>query len=370
MCKISGEVKNSDKKTFTVGGYEHITRLIEKAVSNGTRTATVTGDWEIDRAVLIPSDFTLILKDCHLCMSEGSFDNMFRNEHCGTEIGRTAQGRDFNIKLIGEGEAILDGGIYNGLSEKTQKTNGMPPIYKNNLVLFSNVDGFEISHINCHNQRWWAIDLLFCINGRLCDIEFRACDIWIDENGEQRHGLTQANHRATLVKNADGIDLRMGCQNILIENITGFTGDDTIALTALEGGGVEKNHFVEGMSTDICNVVIRNVASASFCTNVRLLNQGEIRLHDIEIENVTDTSESSPYMDRGIYTVRVGDADKLYGTRFSTAEETYNISIRNVYSRAERAALHLAGEIGNLTFENVTYQDGTPMLQDFRTFKE
>ena len=72
-------------------------------------------------------------------------------------------------------------------------------------------------------------------------------------------------------------------------------------------------------------------------------------------------------MDRGLYTVRVGDADRMYGTRFSTAEETYNISIKNVYSRAEGAALHLAGDIGNLSIENITCEPETAMLQDHRS---
>ena len=54
-----------DKK-FKENGQEHITALIDEAVKNGSRTATVSGSWVIDKAVRLPSNFTLILQDCLL----------------------------------------------------------------------------------------------------------------------------------------------------------------------------------------------------------------------------------------------------------------------------------------------------------------
>ncbi len=118
------------KQLFQKHGSEHITSLIRAATENGSRTATVSGAWEIDTAIRLPSDFTLILQDCHLRMADGCFSNMFVNEHHGTEIGRTHNGTDHNIAVIGKGRAILDGGEYNGLSESTQMRDGMPPIWK------------------------------------------------------------------------------------------------------------------------------------------------------------------------------------------------------------------------------------------------
>lgn len=61
----------------------------------------------------------------------------------------------------------------------------------------------------------------------------------------------------------DGIDLRMGCHDFEIENITGRTGDDTIALTAI-AGVMETAAIVDGRSGDIRNVKIRNVLSDPF----------------------------------------------------------------------------------------------------------
>lgn len=70
-------------------------------------------------------------------------------------------------------------------------------------------------------------------------------------------------------------------------------------------------------------------------------------------------------MDTSFFTVRVGDT-KLYGPRHCTSEETYNITIRNICSRAGSAAIALTGEIGNLIVENIECFDGTELLLDKR----
>lgn len=350
---------------FLKNGSEYISGLIADAVKNGHRTVTVTGNYEIDSSVRLPSDFELVLEDCHLRMADGVYDNMFVNEHHGTSVGRTVAGTDRNIRITGKGVAILDGGNYNGLSEKNHLTNGLPPIWKNNLVLFTNVDGFAVGNIACHDQRWWAINLIYCRNGRLFDIDFKACDISIDRDGNEYHGLIRERYAEVLVKNADGIDLRQGCNNITIEHITGFTEDDTVALTNLNGR-LEREYAVAGLSSDICNVTIRDIKTSAYCSIVRLLNQGEERLHDIVIEDVYDTSAESPYMDSGNFALRVGDGGHLYGSRHSTANETYNITVRRIYGRG-KAVLHLAGEIGNLVIENAIAANGTPLVDDHRT---
>ena len=219
---------------FMKNGSAYITDKIEEAVQNETRIAIISGNCIIDTPIRIPSNFTLILEDCHLRLADGCYSNIFVNEHHDTEIGRTVDGMDCNISIIGRGTAILDGGEYNGLSERNHMQNGLPPIWKNNLVLFTNVSGFMIKGISCRNQRWWALNFVYCSNGYLGDIDFCANDTAIDAEGNVYHGLKHSKYKEILVKNADGIDLRQGCHHITIENITGFTEDDSIALTALD----------------------------------------------------------------------------------------------------------------------------------------
>ena len=124
-------------KEFIRGGAAYIQNLIDEAKRNGIREVTVSGNYEIDKEVRLPSDTTLILKDCHLRLADGSYTNIFVNEHHGTEVGKTLAGTDRDIRILGIGEAILDGGEYNGLSERNSLKDGMPHISHNNLLLFT-----------------------------------------------------------------------------------------------------------------------------------------------------------------------------------------------------------------------------------------
>ena len=297
-------------------------------------------------------------------MADGVYDNLFVNEHHGTPLGLTQRRRDRNIRILGRGKAILDGGNYNGLSEKTQLQDGLPPVYLNSLVFFTNAENLEFGGLALQNQRWWAMNFVSCSDGYLHDLDFCASDLAVDENGSLYRGLKREKYTEALVKNADGIDLRRGCHHFLIENITGFTEDDTVAITGL-WGRVEKDFCPIGQDSDIHHILVRNVRAASFCTLVRLLNQGEVCLHDILVDGVEDTSAESDHLDRGIYGVRIGDK-RLYGSRHATADETYNITVKNVRSRGQNAALMLVGEIGNLRYENVRGFDGAEDVRDRR----
>ncbi len=347
---------------FNLNGTEYITSLIKKAVENESRTATVQGNFIISSAIRIPSNFTLILDNCHLRMADGCYSNLFINAHHDTEIGKSPDGTDHNISIIGKGEAILDGGEYNGLSERTHKQNGLP-VWKNNLLLFTNVDGFKISGIHCRNQRWYAMNFIHCANGYIGNIDFCANHTAIDAQGNVYYKLQQDKYEDVLVKNADGIDLRQGCHDITIENISGFTEDDTVALNNINSE-MEQTFTVTGLSSDIYNIKIRNVKSAAFCSNVRLLNQGGMKIHDIVIDGVYDTSDESPYLDKGVYAIRIGDTH-LYSTCQATKTETYNITIRNVCSKSYYAVA-LAGDMQGVVMYGIECHNGCKMILDKR----
>ena len=349
-------------KDFKLGGSAYIQSLVDEAVKSGRRTTVITGNYEIDEAVRLPSNFTIILEDAHLRLGDGTHCNVFVNEHNETETGKTVEGTDRNISIIGRGRAILDGGNMNDVYEKVPYAERVAPLYKNNLILFTNVDGFKVSGLKLINQRWWATNFIYCRNGYIGNLEFCSDDRWRDSEGNIHKGLKRNEYDGVLVKNSDGIDLRVGCQNIIIENITGFTEDDSVALTGLEGG-LSKIFGVEGLSSDIAYITIKNVRTSAYCTNVRMLNQGDIKLHDIDIDGVYDASENSPHMDHGNFAVRIGDKH-MYGSRHCTKDETYNISVKNVYGRG-KAVVALAGEIGNLTMYGIEAAQGTPMFYDW-----
>ena len=341
---------------FTKNGGNIIQKLINEAVKSGTYKATVTGNYEIEKTILIPSGFYLVLENCYLRMADNTFCNMFTNENCRTEKGRTKAGTDRNITIEGKGTAVLDGGLYNGLGERNSLKDGNPHVSVNNMILFANVDGFKISGLSIRNQRWWAMNFIYCCHGKIRDIDFCSNPIVVDANGNESVGFhntpDQSDH---LVKNGDGIDLRAGCHDIVIENITGFCEDDTIAFTGLKGR-VEKLYAVDGESDDMYNLIVRNVNACSFCAIVRLLNQSGVKLYNVLIDGVYDASRSCEYMDKGMYGIRIGDV-YMYGSRHATEDECYNITVKNVFVRAKHV-LEIAGNMKKVTLENIKGFDG------------
>ncbi|MCQ2385514.1 MAG: glycosyl hydrolase family 28 protein [Clostridia bacterium] len=339
---------------------------IEEAERTGKHLLTVTGMYDISHTVLLPSDFTLVLSDCHLRMTDGSMAQMFRNKGYREGERNSRADADRNIALIGIGRAVLDGGEYNGLSEKNSEKDGLPHISRNSLLLFANVTGFTVKGLQIRSQRYWALTFLYCSQGHICDVDFCADDTYIDQDGTRKHGLSLTRpYSSVFVKNADGIDLRSGCHDVLIENVTGFTEDDTVALTNLSGR-VEELYDVTDCPRDIYNIIIRNVRACALCSLVRLLNQNENgKLFNVLVDGLFDASASSPYMDRGLFAVRIGDTH-AYGNYVPRAEAVKDIVIRNVFARTAYA-VNLSGAMQNVVTDNVRVFDGSQgVLQDLR----
>ena len=328
---------------------EDISKEIVQALTEGRHSLVLTGIYEIFHTVYLPNEFTLVLNDCELRMVDGTMEPMLCN--AGLQARRmNAVQPDSGIRIIGIGHAVLNGGTYNGLSERNANKDGLPPIWSNNILLLVNVSGFEIRNLQVRNQRWWAFNLLSCNRGTIRDIDFCADDSWIDASGQVMHGLERSHYDEIVVKNADGIDLRSGCHDILIENITGFCEDDMVALTNLYHN-LERTFSVTDGTRDIYNIAIRNIRGSSYCTMVRLLNQSGARMYNILIDGVFDDSADSLHMTQGLYGVRVGDTH-LYGDVQPQAEDTDRITIQNIYSRATYA-VDLSGKMQHVLLHNI-----------------
>lgn len=319
---------------------EHDSQTIQEAIKTACelkerklvipRVNERTGEalWEIKETIFLPSDFTLILDNCHLRMADGVFCNMFCNENAYDEKCEEQK----NISIIGIGNALLDGGIPNGLTEKTSNKNGMPGIINNTMIFFRNVSGFKLENISMREQRWWGMTFMYCDHGKISDIDFAATNI---------------------TPNQDGIDLRVGCHDITIENISGFTGDDTIALTGVTGVLYE-TFKIEDKCDDIYNVVIKNVTSYVSGGHhiVRLLNHDEVCLYNIVIDGILDTSNGV----NAKAALKIGDA-RYSHSRKSLLGETHNITARNIISRAKAGVL-LGGTVADSYFSNIQQYGG------------
>lgn len=179
------------------------------------------------------------------------------------------EGEQKNISIIGVGKAVLYGGVHNELTELNSNKDGKPRIRNNITMYFHNVRDFKIENLTIRNQRWWGLEIIFSRYGHVRDIHF------------------EIEYRDDYWKNQDGVDIRIGCNNILVENITGETGDDVVALTALD----PDIECVYGKDCNIHDVFIRNVrAFCNECAIVRLLNHHRRKLYNITIDGIVDTS--------------------------------------------------------------------------------
>lgn len=316
-----------------------IQNAIDAALASGIRELTIPRynarrdamQWRISKAIRLPENFTLILDNCYLVQETGVYDNMFTNSGAFTDF--TLQGEQKNISVIGKGNVCLDGGEHNRLLEKTSGRFGMPRVWKNTMFLWHNVSGLRVENLHIENQRWWAITHVCCRNVTVKNINFDAIP-----------------H----VPNMDGIDLRIGCNHFDIQNITGRTGDDVIAMSAISG--TEYGWKVEGKDTDIHHVKIRNVLGDPFIhLVVRFLNHDGNRIYDVDVDTVMDVSDYTTKK-RPHATIDMGCA--LYSKiRPSLLGETSAIRVRNVTSRGE-TAVRLNHQLTDAVFTNIkTYGD-------------
>lgn len=286
--------------------------------------------WIIEKAVLLPSDMTVVLDGCHLRLADGVRENIFRNKNAWTPEGNTLEGEQHDIRLIGLGGAVLDGGKPNGMCEQMHRDDPInnPHMQVNLLVFLHNVRNFEVSGFRCMDSRWWATCFMFCRWGVVRDLDMRM------------YGT---------LENQDGVDIRIGCEYITVENITGITGDDTVALTALPRDTYfEGMLHVEGKSIDIHDITVRNIMSSTHgCGIVRLLCEHGAKEYNIKISDITDTGETV-----GGSAVLIGISDPVLAEEPHKMGDFKNIFISNVTTTAQRA-MSIREPTENLYITNV-----------------
>lgn len=347
---------------------ERINQALRAAAGTGKRVVVprcnraADGDreiWLLDSAILVPGDTVLELDNCHLKLSDRCRDNLIRSANCGLGITDIEPLR--GIRICGVGNVLLEGAERpratgdsgKRLGERTFGTDAgvdgesQTGDWRNIGILLASVEGFSIQGIAMKDSHCWAISLERCSGGTLRDIKFASS------------GTKTIDGVERTILNQDGIDLRLGCHDILIENVTGYSGDDLIALTAIPNpdsiaGGVRSTMVSsardrgEGQD-DIRDVIIRNVRG--YCRGghhiVRLLNTPGVRMHDILLDGLVDTS---PAEVRCKAAVKIGDHH--YGGGVAPLGDTCRILINNVISRSEHTIL-IGGSLCDSIISNV-----------------
>ena len=249
-------------------------------------------DWNLDRAIEVPSGFRMVADGVRVKLNDGVFDNIFRPD---TVICREDDPYGFpmeikpsqHIQIQGKNGAVLEGPdnhpqMFDPVQQRTREMIGDEWGWRGFLIFMPRCTGFEIGGFLLRKTRTWAISVERSSQGWLHDLEFR-----------------------TECKNGDGINLRMGCSHIRIENIRGYTSDDMIALNSgaapLE---YPREHYLfplvpssylirEGEPIEdryIHDIQIRNVRSATrhYSEAVAFLSNGGHKIYRIQIRDIYD----------------------------------------------------------------------------------
>ena len=299
--------------------------------------------WSFDRAIELPSNFTLVLDNCFLEQARGSYENLITNERShDLEYSDKPENEARNIAVLGEGNVTLSGGVHNHLLEKTTRKYGLGRMFHQPILFWHNVRGLRVENLHFENFRWWCILHVMVSHAVLRNLDFFA---------------------VPHVPNLDGIDLRLGCHHFFIENVTGRTGDDTIALTGLMGKS-EVDYLVEGHEIDIRDVRIRNLkADGNRCYLIRLLNHDGCREYGIEADVVMDASDWS---DGNLNNAAIAVGSPYYFAKTpSVPGDTRDLRFSNIYARG-KAVLALNHTIRDSCFTNV-HPFGTcgPLINSF-----
>ena len=360
--------------------------------------------WLIDRAILIPENTTVVLRNCRIKLSDRCRDNFFRTANCGFGFPDPAPIR--NVHIRGEGLCVLEGADRpRATGDRSKRLHAPCPHRPEDLiamdadwipeerkkagtldfwdvhnhsygtdagkagesqygdwrgvgVLFANARDFSIENVRIVESHGWGISLEACSYGRVEKISFDA------RMSKEIDGMLMN------MENQDGIDVRNGCHHILISDVTGETGDDVIALTAIvpdqetftPGGSLCTTHVMHNDWTrrerDIHDIVIRNVIAWSYlCWTLRLL-PANTRIYNVVVDGLVD---ARPAIGERGGTILLGEAGTRYGT--NRPESMSGISISNVVCNSS-TAITLSGYLKDSVITNVVNRNpATPALR-------
>lgn len=363
---------------------ERIQAAVDKASSTtGKMTIPAYNDngsaiWLLDSAILLPDDITIVLENCTIQLSDSCRDNMFRSDNVGEGIETPKWNQ--NISIYGIGDVTLKGARNPRSTGDASKQLSLTPQqdidksgdyhisygsdagrkgkkqtgdWRNILLLMAYVDGYEVKNVTIENTHAWAMSHERVVNAELSNIRINS-----------PHTST-INGQNQVVRNRDGINLRHGCKNFRINDVSGVTGDDFVALSTLglfsdntRGGSLNStmvtSRAYRASEDDTEQIFITNVVCESSTRAIAIRANDIASINNVFINGV---------MSRGGYnTFLVGGTG--YGKK-SVPGRINNIHAIN-FSGNGRSLLQIEEPIANCSFMNGIFSgEGS----DFITYK-
>ncbi|MBT3376722.1 MAG: hypothetical protein HN742_42440 [Lentisphaerae bacterium] len=369
---------------------ERINQAIQAAAATGRRVVvprrnqTDSGSrdiWLLDSAILVQDRTVLELDNCHIKLSDRCRDNMIRSGNCG--LGITDISPMKHVQIYGVGHVVLEGAdnpraTGDGAKTLGERTYGSDAgvagesqtgDWRNIGILLAGVEHFRIENLHIKDSHCWAISLERCAFGTVRDIDFASS------------GHMKVNGARQTTLNQDGLDLRQGCHDILVDGITGHTGDDLVALTNINNpnavAGSDRSTMVsaancrEGGLDDIHNITLRSIRGHSVGRHhvVRFLNAGGLRLYNVVLDGLVDTSPPNRPCKA---TLKIGDSNPRWGG-VTPVGDTSRLLLSNI-SSASRFTVLIAGSLVDSCISNVirhaaegdviTYESGEEFVRN------
>lgn len=289
---------------------ERIQKTIEEAKRTSGKVTIPRYDavekktvWLLDNALLLPGEIELELNNCKLKLSDKCRDNFIRSANAGSGISSVATLR--NIRITGKGNVLLEGAANPRATGDHNKTLSLTPAgfgqsygtdagkagenqkggWRNHAIILAHVDGFEISGITLKDYHAHGLVLERCKNGLVKDITFQV-----------RQAVNVGGVEKTIL-NQDGLGIRFGCSNIIIQNCRGNSGDDFINIGLTDTGvpaGQENVNVVSGSvysgeADNIENIYLQNWQNFYSISHraIRIMPVGKLRIKNVFIENMT-----------------------------------------------------------------------------------
>ena len=310
-----------------------------------SRTIVFDGrDYYLDEAVVLSSNTEVIIDNCALRQNDEVFDNIFRGAN--VEVDPEAPngyplsvGDISNIKIEGRGDAKLVGTLkpkiaYHPGKGEYQRMTGDFWGWRTLMIHFAMGENIEIFGVSLSHTMCWAITFEFCSRVYVHDVDIDA-----------------------RVKNGDGIDFRSGCHHCKVENITGFTADDTVACTALQGEerAVYPNKksvypitvtagLSRGLSFDIHDIEVKGIKTGGLCHGMICLAAKGNQVYNIDISDFDEAPEGARTAAVSIYTG--------YAPGY-TAGDMHHIRVNNIHARQSRMAVELRADVRDIHISNI-----------------
>ncbi|MGG7664161.1 glycosyl hydrolase family 28-related protein [Dyadobacter sp. BHUBP1] len=333
-------------RAFCAIGQQDDTKALQKAIDRAAQKGTnrveiPAGHYILSAPLLIPSNFTLVADPkAYLELKKSSNQYLLRNKDI--EKGNE------NIRIFG--------GKWNG-NAWTQTRTIRDKVENSDFCFgffFYKVKNLEVGKLQIDSTRSWGIAYMECDSVYIHDIRF------------QQNPFRDARFTSALNHNGDGVT--GGGNNVLIENISGFTNDDLIAFAS--GGASFQGKMSPFPARNYENVTVRNIFPENIYDSIPALKGvafytfEHTRVSNITIDNVKGNTAAASVLFYSLFDKK----GYFSNVRISRVEGT------NVYSRSEHPNLHASyapvtfknSEIDRLVIEGVSREEGRYAQPTFR----